>query len=54
MATNTTRAMWKRKSLAGYIIPKIQNLTLCLIASEMEDSVHNLPMASGGMHNGHP
>ena len=42
-ATDTARAMWKRKNLAGYNVEKIQNVTLSLITSSIEDSLNNLP-----------
>jgi hypothetical protein len=43
MATYTAKAMWKLKNLAGYVLPKIQNRTMSPIASEIENSLQNLP-----------
>ena len=42
-ATNTARAMWKRKNPSGQTVPKINNLTVRPITSEVEDSLNNLP-----------
>jgi hypothetical protein len=43
MATNTTRAMWKRKNLTRYVMPKVHNLPMSPITSEIEDTLQNLP-----------
>ena len=42
-ATNTARAMWKRKNPSGQTAPKINNLTVSPINSEVEDSLNYLP-----------
>jgi hypothetical protein len=42
-ATNTARAMWKRKNPNGGEMPKVQKLTLSLITSEIENTLQNLP-----------
>jgi hypothetical protein len=42
-ATNTARAMWKRKNPAGYFSTKIQSLTVSPITSEIENSLQQLP-----------
>jgi hypothetical protein len=42
-ATYTARAMWKCKNLVGHIVPKIQNLTMSPITSEIKNSLNNLP-----------
>jgi hypothetical protein len=41
-ATNTARAMWKRKFPAGQSLPKIKNLAIYIFTSEMEDSLNYL------------
>jgi hypothetical protein len=41
--TNTNRAMWERKYPSGQNLPKLQNLTMNPITSEIEDSINNLP-----------
>jgi hypothetical protein len=41
-AKNTARAMWKHKYPAGYVVPKIQSLTMSPITSELENSLQNL------------
>ena len=35
--------MWKRKNPSGHTLPKIQNLTMYPITSEIEDSLNGLP-----------
>jgi hypothetical protein len=41
-ATNTARAMWKRKHPAGQL-PKMQNLIMSPITSAIEDTLNGLP-----------
>jgi hypothetical protein len=41
-ATNTARAMWKRKHNAGRL-PKLQNLTMSPIKTAMEETLNGLP-----------
>ncbi len=41
-ATHTVRAMWKRKNLAGHILPKEQSLTMSLSTLEIESSMQQL------------
>jgi hypothetical protein len=42
-ATNTARAMWKRKFPAGQNIPLIQNVAINTITHEIEDPFKSLP-----------
>ncbi len=41
--TNIARAMWKRKNLNGVEMPKIQELTMSPITSEIENTLQHLP-----------
>jgi hypothetical protein len=42
-ATNTARAMWKRKNPNGAEMPKVQKLTMSPITSEIENTLKNFP-----------
>jgi hypothetical protein len=41
--TNTARGVWKQKNITGCALPKIQNLTMCPLTSDIHDTLQQLP-----------